>query len=74
MLEIDLSYPHSYEVEELRELPGAGNLSVQVVYFPRPKSRPECDGSWLKVHAGVADLGWGVCIRICITSSLFSCR
>jgi hypothetical protein len=33
-------------------MPGTGHSSVQVVYFPRPKSRPEHDGSWLKVHAG----------------------
>ncbi len=52
MLGIDLTYPHSYEVEELGEMPGTGHSSVQVVYFPRPKSRPEHDGSWLKVHAG----------------------
>ena len=34
VLDIDLSYPHSYEVEELRELPGTGRLGDRVFYIP----------------------------------------
>lgn len=52
MLDIDLTYPHSYEVEELRDIPGTGESEVPVVYFPRPKSRPEHDGLWLKIRPG----------------------
>jgi hypothetical protein len=52
VLNIDLIYPHSYEVDELREMPGTGRLDVPVLYFPRPKSRPEHDGLWLKMRAG----------------------
>jgi hypothetical protein len=49
MLEIDLTLPHSYEVQELGELPGTGKFTVPLVYFPRPQGRPEHDGLWLKV-------------------------
>jgi hypothetical protein len=66
MLEIDLAFPHSYEVEELRELPGTGRFDVPLIYFPRPDARPERDGLWLKVHAadsgswvGVFEFGYG---------------
>ena len=65
-LDIDLSYPHSYEVEELRELPGTGRLDDRVFYVPRPRSRPEHDGLWLKIHPengkswiGVFAFGYG---------------
>ena len=49
MLEIDLSTPHSYEVEELPELPGSGGFNVPLVYIPQPKNRPEHNGLWLKL-------------------------
>ena len=49
MLQFDLVLPHSYEIEELSELPGTGTFDVPVLYFPRPKNRPEHDGLWLKV-------------------------
>jgi hypothetical protein len=51
MLELDLTLPHSYEVEEVREFPGTGKFSVPLVYFPPPKSRPEHNGLWLRVRA-----------------------
>jgi hypothetical protein len=51
MLEIDLAFPHSYEVEELGELPGTGKFTVPLIFFPRPKNRPEHNGLWLKVKA-----------------------
>jgi len=51
MLEVDLAFPHSYEVEELGELPGTGKLAVPLIFFPPPKHRPEHDGLWLKVKA-----------------------
>src|SRR5690349_2757820 len=49
MVDIDLTYPHSYELEELTELPGTGTLDVPLFYIPQPKTRPEHDGLWLKV-------------------------
>lgn len=51
MLEIDLAFPHSYEVEELGELPGTGKLADPIIFFPAPKHRPEHNGLWLKVTA-----------------------
>ena len=51
MLDIDLIYPHSYEVQELREIPGVGALDAPLVYLPAPKGRPEHDGLWLRFHA-----------------------
>jgi hypothetical protein len=51
MLEIDLAFPHSYEIEELSELPGTGGFDFPLLYFPRPKTRPEHNGLWLKVSA-----------------------
>jgi hypothetical protein len=38
MLEIDLAYSYSYEVEELTELPGNGTLDVPLFYIPQPKT------------------------------------
>jgi hypothetical protein len=51
MLEIDFTFPHAYEVEEVRELPGTGKLNVPVIFFPPPVNRPEHDGLWLTVRA-----------------------
>lgn len=51
MLEIDFTFPHSYEVEEVRDWPGTGVFSIPVIYFPPPKSRPELNGLWLRVRA-----------------------
>jgi hypothetical protein len=50
MVDVDLEFNHSYEVEEIPELPGTGKLNVPVHYFPRLKTRPEHDGLWLKVR------------------------
>ena len=50
MLEIDLTYSHSYQVEELTELPGNGTWDVPLFYIPRPKTRPEHDGLWLRMR------------------------
>jgi hypothetical protein len=49
MLEIDLAFPHSYEIEELPEFPGTGRFDVPMFYFPRPKDRPEHNGLWVKM-------------------------
>jgi hypothetical protein len=51
LLEIDFTFPRAYEVEEVRELPGTGKLNVPVIFFPRPESRPEHDGLWLRISA-----------------------
>ena len=49
MLEHDLVFPHSYEVEALPELPGSGRFDVPVLHFPPPKNRPDHNGLWLKM-------------------------
>jgi hypothetical protein len=51
MLEIDLALPHAYAVEEIGDLPGAGEFGAPLIYFPPPKNRPEHEGLWLKVTA-----------------------
>ncbi|MGC2162772.1 MAG: hypothetical protein WA634_12735, partial [Silvibacterium sp.] len=51
MLKIDLEFPHSYKVEELPELPGTGKFDAPLLYFPRPKTRPEHDGLWLRMRS-----------------------
>jgi hypothetical protein len=60
MLEIDLASSHSYEVEELPELPGSGGFDVPVFYFPQPKNRPEHNGLWLKVAPAIGKSWIGV--------------
>ena len=50
MLEIDLKFAHTYEVEELRDFPGTGKFPFPLLYFPPPKTRPEHEGVWLKVN------------------------
>src|SRR6476469_7399582 len=51
MLDIDLTLPHSYEIEEVPELPGTGKFDVPLLYFPRPKTSREHDGLWIKIRA-----------------------
>ncbi|MGA3371353.1 MAG: hypothetical protein ABSC48_06275 [Terracidiphilus sp.] len=65
MVDIDLEFPHSYEIEEIPELPGTGEFNVPVHYFPRSISRPEHDGIWLCIRPmtgqswiGVFDFGY----------------
>ena len=67
MLELDFTFPRSHQVEELRELPGTGEFSAPVIYFPPSKSSPEHNGLWLRVRAnigkawvGVFAFGWGL--------------
>lgn len=50
MLEIDLALAHSYEVQELGELPGTGKLAVPLIFFPPPRNRPEHQGLWLRIR------------------------
>jgi hypothetical protein len=57
MIEIDLSTPRSYEVEQLSELPGTDKLAVPLIFFPPPKHRQEHDGLWLKVKPASGP-GW----------------
>jgi len=49
MVDIELDFAHSYEIEELPDLPGTGRLNVPLLYFPRPTTRPERDGLWLRI-------------------------
>jgi len=51
VLDFDWTYPHSYEVQELREVPGSGVFDVPMFYVPTPQGRPEHDGLWLKFRA-----------------------
>lgn len=51
MLEFDFTFPHEYEVEQVRDWPGTGSFSAPVIYFPPPKTRGEHDGLWLRVKA-----------------------
>jgi hypothetical protein len=51
MLEFDLTFPHSYDVEEVGEWPGTGSFGVPVIYIPQPKNRAEHEGLWLRLKA-----------------------
>jgi hypothetical protein len=48
MLEIDLSFPYSYEIQEIGEFPGTGKFRDPVIYFSPPAESRE-GGLWLKV-------------------------
>jgi len=72
MLDIDLTYGHSYEVEELREIPGAGALDVPLFYIPPPRGRPEHDGLWLKFAAATGKPWVGVFAFGCTSPPAFS--
>jgi hypothetical protein len=60
MIDIDLEFPHSYEIEEVPEFPGTGNFNVQVRYFPKLETRPEHDGIWLQIRPATAQPWVGV--------------
>jgi hypothetical protein len=51
VLEFDFTFPHLYEVEQVRELPGTGKFSVPVISFPPNEPGREHDGLWLRVSA-----------------------
>jgi len=51
MLDLDLELPHSYEVDEIPDLPGTGPFDVPLLYFPRPKATPEHNGLWLRIRS-----------------------
>ena len=56
----DFTFPHTYEVEELGELPGTGTLKVPLIYFPPPKVRSEHNGEWLRVKPSLGTTWVGV--------------
>ena len=67
LLDVDFTFPRSYDIEEVREFPGSGKFDVPVFYIPRPKNRPEHDGLWLKIRPqtgkswiGVFAFGYGI--------------
>lgn len=73
MLDVDFTFPRSYDVEEVSDFPGSGKFDVPVFYVPRPKNRPEHDGLWLKIRPqtgkswiGVFAFGYGI---TCVLSS-----
>lgn len=49
MLEVDFTFAHSYEVEEVGEWPATGSFGIPVLYIPQPINRPEHEGLWLKL-------------------------
>jgi hypothetical protein len=50
-VEVDFTFPHLYEVQELQDLPGTGKLDAPLLYIPEPKTRNEHDGLWLKIRS-----------------------
>gem|GEM_PF-739175 len=50
MLDFNLAFPHSYEIEEVAEHPGDGNFRAPVIYVPPPTKRPEHTGLWLRLR------------------------
>lgn len=60
MLDFEWTFPHSYEISELGDLPGNGKFNVPVVYFVQTKGRPEPSGLWLKVRAASGKTWIGV--------------
>jgi hypothetical protein len=49
LLDFDFTFPHSYEVEPVREWPGTGRFTVPVINFPPLEGRAEHGGLWLRV-------------------------
>lgn len=60
MLDIDFTFPHSYEVQELHELPATGKIDVPLLYIPEPKTRGEHDGLWLTFRSSNGESWVGV--------------
>lgn len=50
MVDCDFSFPHSWEVHDVPEFPGAGEPTLPMHYFPPPTTRPEHNGLWIKVQ------------------------
>lgn len=48
VFEIDLAFPHLYELSEPPELPGSGVSGLSQYYYPPPKGRTERDGLWIR--------------------------
>jgi hypothetical protein len=59
-LEVDYTFPHSYDVQEVRELPGTGALCTPLFYIPEPKSRTEHEGLWLQIRSSSGQAWIGV--------------
>lgn len=72
MLEFDETYPHSYQVEEVRELPGAGKLNAPLLYIPPPRTRTEHDGLWLSLTPASGNPWVGVFAFGCTSPHAFS--
>lgn len=60
MLEIDLTFPHTYAVEEYGEFPGTGDFHFPVIYIPTPTARPEHSGLWVKITPASGESWIGV--------------
>jgi hypothetical protein len=71
-LDVDFTFPHSYEVQELQELPATGKLNVPLLYIPEPKTRSEHDGLWLKIRSHNGEPWVGVFAFGCSSRSAVS--
>jgi hypothetical protein len=60
MFETDLTFPHSYLVDEPGEFPGSGSFAFPVLRFPPPKARSGEDGFWVKITPEVGTPWIGV--------------
>ncbi len=49
MVDIDLTFPADYEIEEIGDLPGNGKCNVPLFFFPRSKDERERSGWWLRI-------------------------
>jgi hypothetical protein len=72
MLEIEMVFLHSYEVEEAGEFPGTGKLRASQIFIPPPQGRPEHNGLWLKVKAANGRTWIGVFALGYLSSRTFS--
>ena len=58
--DLDLSLPHTYQVEDSFELPGSGESDIPRVYIPSPVNRMEHAGTWLNIRASSGFMWTGV--------------
>jgi hypothetical protein len=69
--DVDLTFPHTYQVQDRFELPGSGESEIPTIYIPPPRNRAEHAGVWLRIRAsngrewtGVFAYGLGGVTRI----------
>jgi len=57
---VDLTFPHTYQVQDRFELPGSGESEIPTIYIPPPRNRAEHPGVWLRVRASSGRAWTGV--------------